>query len=127
MRYSSTGRIQRKITYTEFKAHDGNKTCEVKIYHRIKHGSRRAYKMYTLPNVLQPITMEAGMIYNHQVLSDRITLTKEHREANSWSLCIRSRDLGQTVRLTQETWNSETCNQVRSTKESYPNPLILKV
>jgi hypothetical protein len=23
MRYSSTGRIQRKITYTEFKAHDG--------------------------------------------------------------------------------------------------------
>jgi hypothetical protein len=83
--------------------------------------------MYTLPNGLQPMTMEAGMIYNHQVLSDRINLIEEHREANEWSLCIRTRDFGQCFRLTQETWNSETCNQVRSTKESYPNPLILKV
>jgi hypothetical protein len=60
-----------------------NKTCEVKIYHHIKHGSRRAYKMYTLPNFLQPMTMDGGMIYNHQVLTDRINLAKEHREANS--------------------------------------------
>jgi hypothetical protein len=104
-----------------------NKTCEVWIYHRIKHGSRRAYNMYTLPNGLQPMTVEAGMIYNHQVMSDRINLTKEHTEANGWSLCIRNKDLGQSVRLTQETWNSETCNQVRSTKEDYPNPLILEV
>jgi hypothetical protein len=100
-----------------------NKTCEVKIYHRIKHGSRRAYKMYTLPNDLQPMTMEAGMIYNHHVLSDRINLTKEHRETNCWSLHIGSRDFVQCFRLTQELGNSETCNQVESTKEKLPKPI----
>jgi hypothetical protein len=90
-----------------------NETCEVKIYHRIKHGSRRAYEMYTLPNDLQPITMEARMIYNHQVLLDRIISIKEHREANGWSLHIRSRDFRQSFRLMQELGNSESCNQVR--------------
>jgi hypothetical protein len=60
--------------------------------------------MYTLPNDLQPMTTEAWMIYNHQVLSDRLDLAKEYREANCWSLHIRSRDFGQCFILTQETW-----------------------
>jgi hypothetical protein len=100
-----------------------NMTCDVNIYHRIKHGSRRAYRKYTVSNDLQPMTMEARMIYNHQVQSDRLDLAKEHREANSWSICIRNTDFGQCFKLTQETWNFETCNQVRSTKEKLPKPV----